>query len=187
MSKASQVAPIENVIRVMRGQRVILDADLAPFYGVTTKQLNQAVRRNLGRFPKDFAFELDREELTNLRSQIVTSSSHGGRRSLPWAFTEHGVIMAASVLNSRAAVAASVSIVRAFVRLREIALSNRELSAKLSELERRLGDHDDAIGNLFDAIHHLLDQSSANKDREIGFHVREDAPAYRVRKSRKKV
>ena len=95
---------VESLIRFIRGQRVILDADLAQVYGVPTKQLNQAVRRNIGKFPEDFAFEVDFEEVTNLRSQIVTSSGHGGRRYRPWVFTEHGTIMAANVLNSPCAV-----------------------------------------------------------------------------------
>ena len=186
MATTRQIAPIENVIRWIRGQRVILDADLALYYGVTTRQLNQAVRRNPGRFPKDFAFQLERKELANLRSQNVTSSFHGGSRYLPWAFTEHGIIMAASILNSTVAVAVSVTIMRAFVRLREMMLSNRELAVKFTELERRLGDHDEAIGNLFQAIQQLLEPSKPETERKIGFHVRETAPRYRGRSKKKK-
>ena len=187
MPKARQIAPIENVIHWIRGQRVMLDADLAVYYGVTTKQLNQAVRRNLGRFPVDFAFPLERKEITNLRSQIVTSSSHGGRRYLPWAFTEHGVIMLASILNSPVAVAVSVTIVRAFVRLREMMRTNSELAAKLSELEHRLGDHDEAIENLFQAIRQLLEPRQPEAERKIGFHARETAPRYSARKRKKRI
>ena len=129
---------VESLIRLIRGQRVILDADLAQVYGVPTKQLNQAIRRNIEKFPDDFAFELDPEELTNLRSQFVTSSGHGGRRYRPWAFTEHGAIMAANVLNSPRAVQMSVFVVRAFVKMRETLAQNKELATKLAELERNL-------------------------------------------------
>ncbi len=187
MPKARQIAQVERAIHWIRDQRVILDSDLAVCYGVTTKQLNQAVRRNIDRFPNDFAFQLRREELANLKSQFVTSSSHGGRRSVPWAFTEHGLIMAASVLNSPVAIEASVRIVRAFVRLREMMLANGKLSAKFAELERRLGGHDEAIENLFQAVQLLLEPSQSETQREIGFHVRETAPAYRVRKKKEKV
>ena len=113
---SNQIEIIAPAIRTIRGQKVILDADLARIYGVSTKALNQAVKRNLKRFPDDFLFRISSDELENLKSQIVTSSSHGGKRKLPYAFTENGAIMAANVLNSPAAVRMSVFVVRAFVR-----------------------------------------------------------------------
>jgi phage regulator Rha-like protein len=132
----------------VRNQKIILDADLAKIYGVTTRILIQAVKRNQDRFPDDFFFQLTQQELTNLRSQIVTSS-HGGRRYLPYAFTEHGAIMAANVLNSSHAVQMSVFVVRAFVRMRGILTDTRELAHKLAALEKelkeRLDVHEAAI------------------------------------------
>ncbi len=161
----------------------MLDSDLATIYSVTTKRLNEQLRRNRSRFPSDFAFQLTTEELTNLRSQIATSSFHGGRRYRPWVFTEHGALMLANVLNSAIAVQASVRVVRAFVRLREMVAANAQLAAKLEELERRLDSHDEGIANLFAALKQLLEPSEAPKRREIGFHVREEAARYRVRKA----
>jgi hypothetical protein len=129
---------IERAIHVVRGEKVMLDSDLAGLYGVTTGQLNQQVQRNRKRFPKDFAFRLTRKELTILRSQIVTSSSDwGGRRSMPLAFTEHGAVMLASVLNSPIAVEASIQVVRAFIRLRELLVSHKDLVKRLDELEAK--------------------------------------------------
>jgi ORF6N domain len=182
------VEPIEPVIRVIRGQRVILDADLAKISGVTTKRLNEQVKRNSGRFPADFMFRLTAEEAANLRwqnvtdspgnlkSQIATSRSHGGRRKLPYAFTEHGAVMAANVLNSEQAVAMSVYVVRAFVELREVLSSNDELAKKLNDLERkltgRLDTHEKAIIELFAQIRRLLKPPPPQpepKRRRIGF------------------
>ena len=184
---------VESLIRLIRGQRVILDADLAQVYGVPTKQLNQAVRRNIEKFPEDFAFELDPEELTNLRSQFVTSSGHGGRRYRPWAFTEHGAIMAANVLNSPRAVQMSVFVVRAFVKMRETFAQNKELAAKLAELERnltdRLDDHEQAIVHILGEIKKLMEPvppDAESASRELGFHVKEEAPAYPAPKRGKK-
>jgi hypothetical protein len=170
----------------------MLDFDLAMIYGVTTKRLNEQLKRNRLRFPADFAFQLTVQEFRNLksqsatsslRSQFVTSSSHGGKRKLPWVFTEHGALMLASVLNSAIAVQASVRVVRAFVRLREMVAANAQLAAKLEELERRFDSHDEAIANLFATLKQLLEPSEAPKRREIGFHVREEAARYRVRKA----
>src|SRR5438874_7495413 len=178
-------------IHLVRGQRVMLDSDLAAIYQVSTKRLNQQLRRNRSRFPADFAFQLTVEELTNLRlqfatssltSQITTSKKHGGRRYLPLVFTEHGAIMLASILNSDVAVQASVRVVRAFVRFREMVAGNAGLAAKLVELERRLDSHDESIANLFQAIRQLLTPPTKPK-REIGFHVREDGTRYRIRKT----
>jgi hypothetical protein len=175
------IETVESAIHLIRGQRVMLDSDLAKIYGTSTMRLNQQVRRNLKRFPSDFAFQLTLEEFANLISQNVISSSHGGRRKVPWAFTEHGAIMLASVLNSEVAVEASVRVVRAFVHLREMISANAELARKFSELERRLDTHDTQIAQLFAAIRQLLAPAPAKK-REIGFHIKETAPRYRVRK-----
>ena len=181
----------EPAIQLVHGQRVMLDSDPAAIYQVSTKRLNQQLRRNRSRFSADFAFQLTVEELINLRlqfatsslrSQITTSKKHGGRRYLPWVFTEHGAIMLASILNSDVAVQASVRVVRAFVRLREMVAGHAGLAAKLAELERRLDSHDESIANLFQAIRQLLTPPTKPK-REIGFHVREDGTRYRIRKT----
>lgn len=178
---------IQSLILTLSGQRVMLDSDLARIYGVTTGQLNQALKRNLSRFPRDFAFQLERKEFANLISQSVISSSYGGRRTLPWVFTEHGAIMLASVLSSPVAVDASVRVVRAFVYLREQLLANRELSRKFVELEKRLDASDESIAALFEAIRRLLEPPASDETkREIGFHLREQAPPYRVRVNRKR-
>lgn len=148
---------VESRILFLRHQRVILDADLAELYGVPVKVLNQQVKRNRERFPGDFVFQLTTKEHVILRSQIVTSrDSHGGRRYSPYAFTEHGAIMAATVLNSERAVQMSVFVVRAFVRLREMLATNRRLAGKIDELETRLDTHDSAIVNLFATIKRLM-------------------------------
>jgi uncharacterized protein YukE len=164
---------IEDQIYAVRGKRVMLDADLARLYGVTTKRLNEQVRRNADRFPEDFAFKLIDQEVTNLRSQIATSSEafrgHGGRRYQPWAFTEHGAIMAASVLNTPRAVEVSVFVVRAFVKLRELAMAHKEIRQKLDELERKVAGHDQAIAGLISAIRELMTPPEAKKKRPIGF------------------
>ena len=172
----------EPAIHLVRGQRVMLDSDLAAIYRVTTKRLNEQIRRNRNRFPADFAFQLTTQEFTILRSQIATSNRRGGRRYLPWAFTEHGAIMLASVLNSQVAIEASMRVVRAFVKLREMVSSNVQLAAKLADLERRLDSHDEGIARLFAAIRELLEPPTPAKKREIGFHVREQSARYRVRR-----
>ena len=173
---------VESAMYLIRGQRVMLDLDLAMIYGVSTRQLNQQLRRNLGRFPEDFAFQLRTEEFRDLMSQIVTSKrGRGGRRKLPWVFTEHGAIMLASVLNSDIAVQGSIRVVRAFVRLRAMVAANAELAAKLEQLEQRLDSHDEAIVDLFAVLKRLLEPEPKPK-REIGFHVREAAAHYRIRR-----
>lgn len=181
MAPDDRLTIVEDAIRLIRGQRVMLDSDLAAIYGVQLKRLNEQVRRNAKRFPEDFAFRLTAEEFTNLKSQFATSSSHGGKRKLPWVFTEHGAIMLASVLNSDIAIEASVRVVRAFVRLREMISANSELARKFAELEHRLDAHDEQIAHLFAAIRQLL-APPPEKKREIGFHVQETAPRYRARK-----
>src|SRR6266481_2294925 len=146
MSK--EIIPIQQIaqaIFVLRGQKVILGQDLAVLYAVPVKVMIQAVKRHASRFPSDFVFQLTAEEFTNLKSQIVTSSWGGPRRALPYAFTEQGVAMLSSVLNSERAVKVNIAIMRAFVKLRETLETNRELAAKFSELERRVGKHDEEI------------------------------------------
>jgi ORF6N domain len=187
MTPDRKVATIESAIYSLRGQRVMLDSDLAAIYGTSTMRLNEQFKRNRKRFPDDFAFVLTREEFTNLISQDAISRSHGGRRTLPIAFTEHGAIMLASVLNSEIAIQASIRVVRAFVRLREMVAANAQLASKLAELERRLDSHDEAIVDLFATLKRLLEPPEPPKKREIGFHVREKAAHYRVqRRSRTK-
>jgi hypothetical protein len=183
MTSDRKVASIESAIYSLRGQRVMLDSDLAAIYGTSTMRLNEQFKRNRKRFPDDFAFVLTREEFTNLISQDAISRSHGGRRTLPIAFTEHGAIMLASVLNSEIAVQASIRVVRAFVRLREMVAANAQLASKLAELERRLDSHDEAIVDLFATLKRLLEPPESPKKREIGFHVREKAAPYRVQRS----
>jgi hypothetical protein len=164
-------ADIRQCIHLVRGHRVILDSDLARFYGVSTKRLLEQLRRNTDRYPSDFAFQLSRKEVTNLRSQFATSSlAHGGRRSTPWVFTEHGALMAASVLNSKTAVRMSILIIRAFVQLRQLLSTHQELAAKLAELERKIEGHDSAIANLFEAMRQLLASPEPEHGRKIGFH-----------------
>jgi hypothetical protein len=165
------IGQIAQRIRLIRGQRVILDTDLAAFYGETTKRFNQQVNRNLARFPAGFMFQLDEEEFANLRLQIATSSlkgSHGGRRYAPLAFTEHGAIMASMVLNSPRATELSIYVVQAFVELRSMLATNRELSHKLLALERKVSKHDDSIGELIEAMRQLLATPEVHK-RPIGF------------------
>jgi hypothetical protein len=182
MASDRKVASIESAIYLLRGQRVMLDSDLAAIYGTTTMRLNEQFKRNRKRFPDDFAFVLTRKEFTILISQNAISRSHGGRRTLPIAFTEHGAIMLASVLNSEIAVQASVRVVRAFVRLREMVAANAQLASKLEELEGRLDSHDEAIVDLFATLKRLLEPPEPPKRPEIGFHVREKAARYRVQR-----
>jgi hypothetical protein len=163
---------IERSILVLRGHKVLLDADLAKLYGVETKVLLQALKRNPDRFPKDFMFQLTDQEFRDLRSQFVTSS-WGGRRYAPYVFTEQGVAMLSSVLNSPRAIAVNIEIMRAFVRLREMIASNKELARRLDELEakieRKLCAHDQAIAGILDAIRALMHSPEPTKKRQIGF------------------
>ncbi len=159
---------IESMILLFRGEKVMLDSDLAVLYGVPTKALVQAVKRNRERFPSDFMFQLSSDEFTNLRSQTVTSSpsAWGGRRTPPFAFTEQGVAMLSSVLRSKRAVLVNVEIMRAFVKLRQILLSHIELAEKLAALEKR---YDAQFKVVFDAIRQLMTPPDP-KRRRIGFH-----------------
>ncbi len=159
---------IEESILLIRGQKVILDADLAKLYGVSTKRLNEQVKRNAKRFPDDFAFKLTKSE----KEKVVANCDHLTRikfsPALPFAFTEHGAIMAASVLNSNQAIDISVFIVRAFIRLRQILATQKDFDHKILELESRLSEHDQAIISLLDAINQLM-KPPKKKQGQIGF------------------
>lgn len=183
MGAKELLIPIEQIERLIfhiRGQKVMLDAALARIYGVTTTRLNQQVKRNLDRFPEDFMFQLTKEDFDRLILQNATSKKgRGGRRKIPFVFTEHGAIMLASVLNSPVAVRASLQVVRAFVRLREMLTTHKELASKLTELERKLEGHDQAIHTLFEAIRQLLNPPKSDS-RKIGFRVKESRANYRV-------
>lgn len=162
---------VESRVLILRHQRVILDEDLAELYGVTAKRLNQQVKRNQERFPSDFMFQLSSKEHAALRLQFATSKTgRGGRRYRPYAFTEHGAIMAATVLNSERAVQMSVFVVRAFVRLREMLATNRRLAGKIDELENRLDTHDSTIQELIEAIKELMTPEEPPRVR-IGFQL----------------
>ena len=183
MKKSNLPAIPDDVIRTIRGQRVILDFDLAAIYGVETKALNRAILRNRTRFPDDFMLRLAREDVKNLKYQIGTSSGGwGGRRKLPYAFTEHGAIMAATVLNSPKAVEMSVFVVRAFVKMREQLLATATLAKRLAEVEKDLLLHDAALRELFEQIRPLLLPPPDPPRNPIGFSVNEAAGTYRVRR-----
>jgi hypothetical protein len=160
---------IEQKIYLIRGQRVMLDKDLAALYKVSTGRLNEQVKRNIKRFPKDFAFFLTRQEVTILISQFAISR-WGGTRKLPYAFTEQGVAMLSSVLNSERAIEVNIAIMRAFVKLRQILSTNKELAQKLKELEQRIEKHDTEIHAIFEAIRQLMTPPEKPK-RSIGFHA----------------
>ncbi len=162
---------VMQAILLVRGEKVILDADLAKLYGVETKVLLQAVKRNLERFPQDFMFQLSEEEFKILRSQFVTSSQWGGRRYLPFAFTEQGVAMLSSVLRSRRAVLVNIEIMRAFVRVRQMLASHAALARKLDALEKK---YDAQFRVVFDAIRELMAPPQPNRKRAIGFVPRRD-------------
>lgn len=162
---------IQSRILVLRGERVVLDRDLAALYGVTTKRLLEQVRRNPERFPKDFCFQLDREELANLRSQFATSNGgHGGRRYAPFAFTEHGALMAANVLSSPEAIRMSVHVIRAFIHLRQLIVNHKVLATKLAELDARVGEHDEQLAAIVSAIRQLTTPDAPTHGRKMGFH-----------------
>ncbi|MBI1731148.1 MAG: ORF6N domain-containing protein [Gammaproteobacteria bacterium] len=174
---ASETIAIERRILILRGQKVLLDVDLAALYGVATKVLVQAVKRNASRFPDDFLFELTNQEVRILRSQTVTSSSTqsglakwGGRRTRPYAFTEQGVAMLSTVLRSQRAISVNIEIMRAFVRLREVLASHKELARKMEALEAK---YDAQFSSVFEAIRQLM-TPPAPKRRGIGFVIDED-------------
>ena len=166
---------VDSRIFVLRGQRVILDTDLAELYGVQARHLNQQVKRNAKRFPLAFRFQLSAQEFKILRSQnVISSEGHGGTRYRPYVFTEHGAIMAATVLNSERAIEMSVFVVLAFVRMRRAIAENRHILTKLAELERRLESHDADIQELMEAIRELMSPEEPNP-RRIGFEAPSDA------------
>jgi len=180
------IAAIESRILVVRGERVMLDSDLATLYGVPTKALNQAVKRNLERFPEDFMFQLSAQEsasLGALRSQSVTANdARGGRRNAPYAFTEQGVAMLSSVLRSDRAIAANVAIMRAFVRMRQVLATHKDLAKQLAALERRIDSQDQTIVEIVQAIRQLMANPPTppeTKKRSIGFVTQEEKPARR--------
>jgi hypothetical protein len=167
---------IESKIVLIRGHRVILDFSLAEIYGTTTKRLNEQIQRNIKRFPEDFRFQLTPAEEKSLRSQFATSKGRGGRRYLPFAFTEYGAIQAANAVNTETAILASIAVVRAFVRIREMVSAHKELALKLAELERRLGGHDEEIKAIVDVIRQLMNgmsqpegENSSGPKKQIGF------------------
>jgi len=163
---------IESRILLIRGHRVILDSTLAGIYGTTTKRLNEQIRRNIERFPADFMFQLTPQEADSLRSQIATSKGRGGRRHLPYVFTEYGAIQAANVISTSAAIQAGIAVVRAFARLRSLVSAHKDVAAKLARLEARVGVHDEDIKSVIEAIRRLgegfTDDHTGPKKR-IGF------------------
>jgi len=178
MESLVPVEVIEKKILLIRGYKVMLDADLAQLYGVTTKRLNEQVKRNLNRFPSDFMFQLTEEETEFLRSHFATSKAkRGGRRYLPFVFTEQGVAMLSTVLNSQRAIQVNITIMRVFVRLRQMMASHKALAGKLAELEERIQDHDEQITDIFKAIRQLM-TSPLKPKKKIGFDLKEKQARY---------
>jgi hypothetical protein len=168
------MADIQNAIHVIRGQRVMLDSDLARLYGVTTRRLNEQVARNKERFPEDFAYQLTQQEFTNLMSQFAISrSGHGGRRKLPLVFTEHGVAMLSSVLRSPTAVQVNIEIMRTFVKLRRLMATPGELVEQLTKLAETVELHDGQIKAIVEVLQQMLEEPPKTK-RRIGFHATDD-------------
>jgi hypothetical protein len=181
MSK--EIIPVQRVAQSIRwicGQKVLLDSDLAALCGVTSGNLNKVVKRNAQRFPSDFMFRLSTQQVQNLRFQFGISR-WGGRRALPYVFTEQGIAMLSSVVNSDRAIRVNIAIMRVFVKLRQTLETNRELAQNFSELEQRVGKHDEEIAAILEAIRRLMAPPKKPR-REIGFHVREKPPRYRARK-----
>ena len=211
--------PLDSLISTVREKKVILDADLAELYGVPTKALNQAIKRNAERFPEDFCFQLTASEWANLKSQFVTSSSevsgdasdptnrsqiatlksevqdrsqivtgsHGGRRKTPYAFTEHGALMAANVLNSPQAVKMRVYVVRAFIQQRELLMAQADVLKKLAQIDAKLLEHDDILRLIWGELQPLLNPPPAPPKPKIGFNVKEVAPGFRTGKRKANV
>ncbi len=174
MNPIVPIEVIEKKIYLIRSRKVMLDSDLAELYMVETRTLIQAVKRNINRFPSDFMFQLDYQEVASLRSQIVISKTgRGGRRYQPYVFTEQGVAMLSSVLNSERAIEVNIAIMRAFVKLREMLSTNKELAHKFAQLERKIEKHDDEIKLIFDAIRQLMAPPETKK-RKIGYRREED-------------
>jgi hypothetical protein len=186
MAARRELIPVDRIaqrIFFLRGQKVILDSDLAALYDIETRALKQAVRRNRNRFPDDFLFELSPTEIENVVSQFVIPNRRKFGGAVPMAFTEQGVAMLSSVLNSDRAVKVNIAIMRAFVKPREALETNREFARKFSELEQRVGKHDEEIAAIIDAIRQLMAPPEKPR-RQIGFHARESAPRYRTRNRR---
>jgi phage regulator Rha-like protein len=168
--EAHPIEVIASHVLSIRGQKVLIDADLAMLYGVETKVLLQAVKRNVDRFPQDFMFQLNPDEWSSLRSQTVTSNTgRGGRRYAPYAFTEQGVAMLSSVLNSHQAIQVNIAIMRAFVKLREILATNKDLANKFEELAHKVDSHDQAITGLIHTLRDLMSPKNTPTNRPIGF------------------
>ena len=180
--------PIERIttmIYLIRNKKIMLDRDLAALYGVETKQLKRAVRRNISRFPADFMFELTKQELKDWRSQFGTSNAvKMGLRYVPMAFTEQGVAMLSSVLNSKSAIHVNIQIIRAFVQLRRVVVSHADLTKRLTEVEAQFKDHDEKIVAIFRVIQELIGPDEKPKKKRIGYTVKEKQAAY-GRKSKK--
>src|SRR5436190_636355 len=192
MNKQTEIIPAYNIgglIHAVRDVRVILDGDLAQLYGVSTKRLNEQLRRNLDRFPYDFAFQLTEQEWASLRSQIATLKTGSGahRKYLPYAFTEHGALMAANVLNSRRAVAMSVYLIRAFVKMREDLAANAAILKRLAEIDKTLLMHDGALRDIYQKLRPLLEPPAEPEPPKpvIGFHIKEDVVSYRISRRRR--
>jgi len=177
MTKLVPIERITDKICLIRGQKVMLDRDLAELYGVETKQLKRAVRRNQQRFPSDFMFELTRKEYNFLRSQSGTLERGAHSKYLPMGFTEQGIAMLSSVLNSNRAIEVNITIMRAFVQLRKISSSKKQLALKLQKIEERLGSHDEDIEVIFEAIRQLIKIEDKPRPK-IGFKVEEKLKAY---------
>ena len=185
MAYSVAVESIVTKILFIRGERVLLDRDLAALYGVKTKALKQAVRRNIKRFPDDFMFELTKEETLSLRSQNVTLKRGQHSKYLPFAFTEQGIAMLSSVLNSENAIEVNIAIMRAFVQLRKLSTSYDLIEKKLREIEDRLEDHDEKIEIIFEAIRQLMGPPEKAR-KKIGFEVKEGCTQYSKRKKSQK-
>jgi hypothetical protein len=184
MASETTCAPIrriEDLIFLVRGQRVMLDSDMAKVYGVSTTRLNEQFQRNQDRFPESFAFQLASQEFAALISQnAISKKGRGGRRTLPWVFTEHGALQLANVLRSKTAAKASIRVVQVFISMREQLAAHKELAGKLAELEGRITGHDEALQNLFEAIRQLIEPPLLETRKQIGF-MRESSPPYRVK------
>ncbi len=184
MANETTYAPIrriEDLIFLVRGQRVMLDSDMAKVYGVSTTRLNEQFQRNQDRFPESFAFQLTSQEFAALISQnAISKKGRGGRRTLPWVFTEHGALQLANVLRSKTAAKASIRVVQVFISMREQLAAHKELAGKLAELEGRITGHDEALQNLFEAIRQLIEPPLPENRKQIGF-MRETSPPYRVK------
>ena len=189
MANETTYAPIrriEDLIFLVRGQRAMLDSDIAKVYGVSTTRLNEQFQRNQDRFPESFAFQLTSQEFAALISQnAISKKGRGGRRTLPWVFTEHGALQLSNVLKSKTAIEASIRVVQVFISMREQLAAHKELAGKLAELEGRIAGHDGAIQDLFEAIRQLVEPPLPENRKQIGF-MREASPLYRVKaRSRK--